>query len=341
MPVPADGWDSVETNHELYRYTALVMEVKMQSGQTKEEPTLPYLLRHLQKYKAPGCVGDRYGHYQAMPFAFIDVLVHDAVNSQVTDGFASIWRAGLLHLGDKQKDDQGRPVVWPIVVGLAARRITGRVPVAELKYFFAKLFAQLRQLGCAIPAGVKIAYHTTAMACDYLESLADGNDAKMPFPVQIVFENGFNNVDPAALQEAVEEHCPQLLRYNTLCYHGLGNLYAVEGGKVVAVIPCNHGVWQGDSIRSHKYCLGMLKFFQKLASELQPHTAFDRQSEGVPFTGIIDDVTLVPWPRHVLNVLDFILQEAPKHGQVPNLGKTAAWLRKGSLNSDLAQQLLQ
>ena len=73
MPVPADGWASVEANDERYSYTASTMEVKMQSGQTKEEPTLPYLLRHLPKYKAPGCVGDRYEHYQAMPFAFVDV----------------------------------------------------------------------------------------------------------------------------------------------------------------------------------------------------------------------------------------------------------------------------
>ena len=72
MPVPADGWASVEANDERYGYTASTMEVKMQSGQTKEEPTLPYLLRHLPKYKAPGCVGDRYEHYQAMPFAFVD-----------------------------------------------------------------------------------------------------------------------------------------------------------------------------------------------------------------------------------------------------------------------------
>ena len=213
--------------------------------------------------------------------------------------------------------------------------------MAELKYFFAELFSKLRQLGCAIPAGVEIAYHTTVLACDRLESLADGDDDEMPSPVQIDFENGFNNVDRAALQEAVQEHCPQLLRYNTLCYHGPGNLYAIEGGKVVATIPCNHGVWQGDSIGSHKYCLGMLKFFQKLASELQPHTAFNHQSAGVPFSAIIDDVTLVPRRRHVLTVLDFILQEAPKHGQVPNLGKTVVWLRKGSLRSDLARQLIR
>ena len=98
---------------------------------------------------------------------------------------------------------------------------------------------------------------------------------------------------------------------------------------------------QGDSIGSHKYCLGMLKFFQRLASELQPHTAFNHQSAGVPFSAIIDDVTLVPRRRHVLTVLDFILQEAPKHGQVPNLGKTVVWLHKGSLRSDLARQLIR
>ena len=104
--------------------SASTMEVKMQSGQTQEEPTLPYLLRHLPKYKAPGYVGDRHKHCQVMPFALVEVLIHDALNGDVSDGFASIWRAGLLHPGDKQKkDSQDRPVARPIVVGLAARRM--------------------------------------------------------------------------------------------------------------------------------------------------------------------------------------------------------------------------
>ena len=84
-------------------------------------------------------------------------------------------------------------------------------------------------------------------------------------------------------------------------------------------------------------------FFQKITAELQPRTvtALEQRSAWVPLSAIIDDVTLVPRRRHVLRVLDFILQEAPKHGQVPNLEKTVVWLRnlKGSLDSDLAQQL--
>ena len=92
---------------------------------------------------------------------------------------------------------------------------------------------------------------------------------------------------------------------------------------------------------SHKYCLSMIKFFQKLAFELQPRTAFNHQSAGVSFSAIIDNVTLVPQQQHVLSVLDFISQEAPRHGQVPNLRKTVVWLQKGSLYSNLAQELLQ
>ena len=219
-----------------------------------------------------------------------------------------------------------------IVVGLTAQRIAGRVSVAQMKHFFTKKFAQLRRLGCAIPAGVVIAYHSTVLACDHLDALTDGDNAEMHSLIQLDFENSFNNFDRAAPQEADEEHCPQLLCYNTLCYHRPGNLYAIAGGKIV---------WRGDSIGSHKSCLGMIKLFEKLASELQPHTAFDHRSAGVPLLRTIDDVTLVPQRWHVLNVLDFILQEALKHGQVPNLEKTVVWLQKGSLDSDLARQLLQ
>ena len=83
--------DDIKTNEELYVYTASTMEVKMQSGQTKEKSALPYLLRHLPKYKAPGCIGDRYEDYQAMPFAFADVLVHDALSSVVAAEFSALW----------------------------------------------------------------------------------------------------------------------------------------------------------------------------------------------------------------------------------------------------------
>ena len=79
----------------------------------------------------------------------------------------------------------------------------------------------------------------------------------------------------------------------------------------------------------------MIKFFEKVLAELEPHTALQHQSAGVPVSVIIDGITLVPRRRYVLQVLDFIMQ-APKHGQVLNLKKTAVWLRKGSLSSDLA-----
>ena len=82
----------------------------------------------------------------------------------------------------------------------------------------------LRQLGCAIPAGVEIAYHTTALACDHFGALADGDDAEMPTPIQIDFENGFNNIDRAELQEAVVSTAPSLCysllpwAWQPLCY---------------------------------------------------------------------------------------------------------------------------
>ena len=46
-----------------------------------------------------------------------------------------------------------------------------------------------------------------------------------------------------------------------------------------------------------------------------PHTAFNHKSAGVPFSAIMNDVTLVPQQQHVLSVLDFILQDAMHHTQ--------------------------
>ena len=96
-------------------------------------------------------------------------------------------RAGVQAGGQASCAHRGRPVARPIVVGLAARRVAGRVPVAEIKHHFAKKFAQLRQLGCAIQAGVEIVYHSTVLACDHLDALADGDNAEMPSPIQLDF----------------------------------------------------------------------------------------------------------------------------------------------------------
>ena len=80
-----------------------------------------------------------------------------------------------------------------------------------MKYFFAKLFTQLWQLGCGIPAGVEIAYHTTVLACDHLEALADGDDVEMPSPIQIDFENALSTAP-------LQQHSLLPWAWQPLCY---------------------------------------------------------------------------------------------------------------------------
>ena len=92
----------------------------------------------------------------------------------------------VLHAGDKQRRTaEGYTAARPIVVGSALRRIVGRIPCAQLKFEFAKIFAEVRALGSAIPAGIEIAYRTVTLATDAMIELADdAEDLPVPLPSQ-------------------------------------------------------------------------------------------------------------------------------------------------------------
>ena len=105
-----------------------------------------------------------------MPPCFVQDLCDRALNGQISEGFAGLWRSGLLHVGDKERlDREGHKDGRPITVGLAIRRIAGRFPCAQLKYEFAGLFAKLRQLGIAVPSGIEVAFHTVQLAVDCMQ----------------------------------------------------------------------------------------------------------------------------------------------------------------------------
>ena len=83
-----------------------------------EVETFPYVMAHLPKYKGKGPCGDVYEHYQAMPPCFVQDLCDRALNGQISEGFAGLWRSGLLHVGDKERlDREGRRMVGPLQSG--------------------------------------------------------------------------------------------------------------------------------------------------------------------------------------------------------------------------------
>ena len=110
------------------------MWVKMQEGPMMTVPTLLYVMKHLPRCKGKGPCGDVYEHYQAMPQDLVHDMCHRALNGRISEGFATLWRSGLLHIGDKERlDSRGLKDGRPITVGLALRRITGRIPCAQRK----------------------------------------------------------------------------------------------------------------------------------------------------------------------------------------------------------------
>jgi hypothetical protein len=108
--------------------------VKNSGGEPMQVPCFPWVMDHLPRYKAAGPCGDRYEHYLAMPPSFVCSMASHVLNGQISTQFQSAWCTGLVHAGDKGKlDSQHRPKARPIVVGLALRRITERIPCAQLK----------------------------------------------------------------------------------------------------------------------------------------------------------------------------------------------------------------
>ena len=136
--------------NDKYQFDFTTIHIKSRHGGEEEADTFDHVVGGLPKYKAAGQIGDRYEHWQAVPSKLLRQFCHQALNDEIPAEVSKIWRGGLLHAGDKQKlDSQGRPRVRPLVVGMAIRRIAGRLPCAQLKDEFASKFIKLRQLGVA------------------------------------------------------------------------------------------------------------------------------------------------------------------------------------------------
>ena len=83
-----------------------------------------------------------------MPRMLVRQYCDQALSGELSEGMKAAWRSGLLHAGDKEKtDSKGRQRARPLVVGLAIRRICGRLPCAQFKKHFSGMFVKLRQLG--------------------------------------------------------------------------------------------------------------------------------------------------------------------------------------------------
>ena len=342
MDAPGDIGDD-----DCWGFEISEMWVKMREGPMMTVPTLPYVMKHLPRCKGKGPCGDVYEHYQAMPQDLVHDMCHRALNGRISEGFATLWRSGLLHIGDKERlDSRGLKDGRPITVGLALRRITGRIPCAQLKYDFAKLFSSVRQLGIAVPSGIEAAFHTVELAIDYQQRLADGDNALMPTPVEIDFSDAFTRAHRSPLFRNTRDYVPTLLRYMYTMYGGEGTMWGVENGAVVFQSRCNSGVWQGDPLGAQCMGLAILDFCKLLIAKLRPGSAFELPDEmharpsGTPHVWIIDDLTCMPRQYEVIELIDFVLEMAPRYGLYPNMPKFHVWITgKPDDNHELIQAL--
>ena len=78
----------------------------------------------------------------------------------------------------------------------------------------------------------------------------------------------------------------------------------------------------GKAIRSAihaEFSMAIFTFMEKLKALCRPETALQKNSSGVPYAWIVDDCTLVPSRRRVLEIVRFIIEQGPTHGLIPNI----------------------
>lgn len=304
-----------------------------------EVPAFEYVMDHLPRYKAADQVGGRYEHYASMPKALVREYCDAALHNKFSGQMARAWRSGLLYAGDKQKkDEKGRPVARPIVVGMALRRICGRIPCAQYRSDFAKLFKQIRQYGVAIPAGVDVAYSMVKSTIEWMESNMDGEE-EAPVALQWDWVHAFPNIWRSQVFQNVEAYMPTLLPYTLQCYDGPGDIIALQSGQVVKKWECLDGVWQGDPLGCHHMCFGLYTFMQHAMQQFQPSSVFtDRDSSSM--VSIADDFTQVARRHNVVQVATWVLENAPKYGIVVSLDKWCVYAPLTSTEAGLPQDLV-
>jgi hypothetical protein len=320
--------DYHDPDDDTYRIDIDQIWIKDIDGNPHKVPTLPWVMDHLPKYKASDQIGARYEHYQHMPQQLVHHYVQAALHGRFTGAFANMWRSGLVYAGDKGKlDKQGRQAARPIVVGMALRRITGRVPCAQLKDQISSLFLKYRQLGVAVPAGIEVAWHTVNAMLTYLDSEAQDSRDPDDMPVVLAWDqaDAFPNCWRSSLFKNVVKHMPTLLSYTAQCYEGSGQIMAVSDSKLVKTWDCSTGVWQGDPLGTHHMMFAIIDFLQAMLDKFTPENVFNSEQSSRRITAqqisVADDLTHVTRRRHVIDLARFVVQEAPKHGVVLNISK--------------------
>ena len=79
-------WPADQADTDPYRDAIGTSMVKQREGPEKQEPTLPWIMKHLKPMKAAGPYGDRYEYYKAMPQLFVHNLAQMALNSELSEG---------------------------------------------------------------------------------------------------------------------------------------------------------------------------------------------------------------------------------------------------------------
>jgi hypothetical protein len=137
-----------------------------------------------------------------------------------------------------------------------------------------------------------------------------------------------------------QHHFPSLLRYLYTCYDSVGYLFLLDSGEVVGSYACGERVWQGDPLGNPCFSMAIYTFMEKLKALCWPEAALRKTSDGVPYAWIVDDCTLVPSGRRVLEIVRFIIEQGPAHGLYPNMSKFHAWFTRSDRGSmDVADEL--
>jgi hypothetical protein len=201
-----------------------------------------------------------------------------------------------------------------------------------------------------VPGGLEIAWLSTEAAIDRMVVEADETAELLDMPVasQMDCAEAFPNAWRSELFANTEKLAPELLRYTLQCYEGAGQVLAVQDGCIVKQWKVTNGVWQGDPLGGHHMVIAIYNFLQAIVQQFHPEHFFRDLSESPLMAGqdlpvsaypvwIIDDFTNIARRRHVLDLVRWVIRNAPLYGIDMNLAKWYVYMPQHRSEQDVTQ----
>ena len=149
----------------------------------------------------------------------------------------------------------------------------------------------------------------------------------LPAVAALDFSDSFTRCSRTRVLEQTMQSFPTLYRYQHMTLYELSELVMLWQGAVIGKIPNAYGVWQGAPLGMHNFCLSTVDFCMSIIEFNYPHRIFANPAIFLAsYAMIADDLTMVTRLQNMVDTLNFIVKEAPKHNLHIGLGKCEVYV---------------